>query len=120
MLDPKISPTGASADQHDAAPENPTVESGRDEIECTRTVLDPLTGLAWLDTDHVCALSDGERHLGHAVKLHQWHAYDATRPEPDGNGFTFLGAFPERGQAKEAVQQSVTALMGLDGPKSLQ
>ncbi len=109
-------------------PEKPTVESdsredrkdGKDEIECTRTVLDPVTGLAWLDSDQVCAICDNERHLGHAVKLHQWYAYDATRPEPDGDGFAFLGAFPERERAKEAIQQSVSALMGLDGPKVFQ
>jgi hypothetical protein len=120
MSAPKIFSFGASVGQQGAVPENPTVESGADEIECTRTILDPLTGLAWHDADHVCALSDNERHLGHAVKLHQWHAYDATRPEPDGDGFTFLGAFPERRQAKEAVQQSVRALMGPDSPKILQ
>jgi hypothetical protein len=120
MLAPKISPTGASAGQQGAAHENLTVESRGDEFECTRTILDPCTGLAWHDSDQVCALSDNERHLGHAVKLHQWHAFDATRPDPDGYGFTFLGAFPERGLAKEAVQQSVRALMCLHSPNILQ
>jgi hypothetical protein len=120
MAAPKASTTGASAEQQGAVPENPTVASGADEIECTRTILDTLTGLAWLDAAQVCALADNERHLGHAVRLHQWYAYDATRLDPDGDGFAFLGAFPERERAKEAIQQSVTALMGLDGPKNLQ
>jgi len=120
MAAPKIATTGTAAQLQGAAPEKLTVGSGEEQIECTHTVLDTYTGLTWLDSAQVCALADNERHLGHAVKLHQWYAYDATRLDPDGDGFAFLGAFREREGAKEAVQQSVRALMDLDSPPILQ
>jgi hypothetical protein len=61
----------------------------------------------WKNASFVCALSDNERHLGHIVNLDQWHAYDATRPNKQLDGFFCVGAFDSAEEAKTAVEKSV-------------
>jgi len=62
---------------------------------------------AWRISAHICALSDGERHLGHIVKVgSRWHAYDATRSNETEDGFLCLGNFISMEPAKGAVEQS--------------
>ncbi len=75
--------------------------------EYARTYLDVISGLVWHDSHHISALSDDERHFGHAVHMRGWHAFDATRPGLNGEGFAYLGSFPTREAAKQAVQESV-------------
>ena len=66
----------------------------------------PMALLAWRDSGHICALSDGERHIGHVVKIGgRWHAYDATHSNEAGDGFRTLGTFAALDAAKEAVEQ---------------
>jgi hypothetical protein len=37
----------------------------------------PVAELAWRDSGHVCALSDGERNIGHVLKIGgRWHVFD--------------------------------------------
>ena len=65
--------------------------------------------LEWQDNEHVSALADGERHLGHALEVGgDWHAYDATRLSETGDGFKWLGSFPQRERAKHAIELSLT------------
>ncbi|HVY91147.1 MAG TPA: hypothetical protein VHA14_00305 [Bryobacteraceae bacterium] len=65
---------------------------------------------AWRTSAHICALADGERHLGHIVKMGmRWHAYDATHSNETGDGFLCLGNFVSMESAKEAVEQSCGA-----------
>jgi hypothetical protein len=67
--------------------------------------------LVWRNSGHICALSDGERHLGHVVKIGgRWHAHDATHSNEAGDGFRFLGTFAAVKPAKEAVEQSLSLL----------
>jgi hypothetical protein len=62
---------------------------------------------AWRVSAHICALSDGERHLGHIVKVGmRWHAYDATHSNETEDGFLCLGNFVSMESAKDAVEQS--------------
>jgi hypothetical protein len=63
----------------------------------------------WRNARHICALADEERHLGHVVMTDQWHAYDAVHPNETATGFTYLGAFVSRSEAKDAVEAAVTA-----------
>ncbi len=61
----------------------------------------------WRTSGQACALSDGDRHIGHVLKIGaRWHAFDATQSNEMGNGFRSLGVFtsPEAGQ--RAVEQS--------------
>lgn len=62
----------------------------------------------WSNSRHVCALSDQDRHWGHVVLTDCWHAYDAIHPDEGGSGFTYLGAFLHRSEAKHAVEASIT------------
>jgi hypothetical protein len=67
----------------------------------------PTGAPAWRISAHICALSDGERHLGHAVKVGaRWHAYDATHLNETCDGFLCLGNFISLESAKDAVEQS--------------
>jgi hypothetical protein len=60
---------------------------------------------AWRDSTSVCALADGERHLGHVLKIGgRWHAFDATHFNDDMNGFRFLGSYVGLAAAKNAVE----------------
>jgi hypothetical protein len=68
-----------------------------------RIVLDSTSG--WRNSRNVCALSDGDRHLGHIVlTAGRWHAYDATHVNEDENGYVSLGVFPSVTLAKAAVE----------------
>jgi hypothetical protein len=62
---------------------------------------------AWRNSTSICALADGERHLGHVLKIGgRWHAFDATHFNDESNGFRLLGSFASLSAAKEAVNQS--------------
>jgi hypothetical protein len=62
---------------------------------------------SWRDSRDVCALSDGERHLGHIVlRSGQWRAFDATHLNDARDGFRHLGNFSSIVVAKAAVEQS--------------
>lgn len=61
----------------------------------------------WRDSRHVCALSDGDRHLGHIVlNAGQWNAFDATHLDDKRSGFRDLGSFASIIGAKAAVEGS--------------
>jgi hypothetical protein len=62
---------------------------------------------AWSNSRHVCALADQDRHWGHVVLTDCWHAYDAIHPGESGTGFTYLGTYLHRSEAKRAVEASV-------------
>lgn len=62
--------------------------------------------LTWRHSDHICALSDGERHVGHIVKIGgRWHAFDAMHSNDNGDGFRSLGSYASESPAKIAVEQ---------------
>lgn len=61
----------------------------------------------WRTSQYLCVFQDDERHLGHAVKTDEWHAYDATRLNSQKNGIQYLGCFPDLETAKQAVEASV-------------
>jgi hypothetical protein len=66
----------------------------------------PASALAWRISSHICALSDGERHVGHIVRIGgRWHAYDAMHSNETGDGFLNLGTFAAVESAKGAVEQ---------------
>ncbi len=68
---------------------------------------DQPTELSWRLSPHICALSDGERHVGHVVKVGgRWHAFDAMHSNPRGDGFRSLGTFAGLESAKGAVETS--------------
>lgn len=61
----------------------------------------------WCDSDTVCCLVNGERHLGHIVKAaDNWLAFDATHLAESGAGFRFLGCCATVTLAKYAVEQT--------------
>ena len=61
----------------------------------------------WRDSRHVCALSDGDRHLGHIILIAgQWIYFDATHLNDARTGFRHLGNFPSITVAKAAVEGS--------------
>ena len=67
--------------------------------------------LTWQNAPHICALSDGERHLGHVVRVGgRWHAYDAMHSNATGDGFLTLGTFAAVEAAQQAVEQSFLLL----------
>lgn len=69
--------------------------------------MNPAAALAWRISSQICALSDGERHVGHIVKIGgRWHAYDAMHANETGDGFRNLGTFAALEPAKAAVEQS--------------
>jgi hypothetical protein len=62
----------------------------------------------WRDSNNVCALSDGDRHLGHVVlKARRWNAFDATHLDDNRSGFRSLGTFASLNHAKAAVEKSI-------------
>jgi len=76
------------------------------------TVLSQVSSL-WRDSAAVCALADGERHLGHIVRIGaNWHAFDATHFNEEGNGFRSLGTFASILAAKAAVEQARSESFG--------
>lgn len=73
--------------------------------------LNPDAALMWRTSGHICALSDGERHIGHIVRIGgRWHAYDAMHSNQTGDGFLSLGTFIALDCAKDAVEQSYRQL----------
>lgn len=61
--------------------------------------------LEWQYSGQICALSDGERHIGHVVKIGgRWHAFDAMHGNDTGDGFQSLGTFVARESAITAVE----------------
>jgi len=63
---------------------------------------------AWRNSKAICALADGERHLGHALKIGgRWHAFDATQFNDESNGFRLVGTFASLSAAKEAIEHSL-------------
>jgi hypothetical protein len=64
----------------------------------------------WCDSNNVCALSDGDRHLGHVVlTARKWNAFDATHLDDKRKGFRYLGTFTSLNHAKAAVENSVAS-----------
>lgn len=62
---------------------------------------------AWRNSNSICALADGERHMGHVLKIGgRWHAFDGMHLNEESNGFRSLGSFASLTAAKEAVVQS--------------
>jgi hypothetical protein len=68
---------------------------------------EPAYSRSWRSSEHVCALSDDERHFGHVIKTQLWDAYDATHPNEASRGFKYLGAFDDLAAAMQAVESSV-------------
>jgi hypothetical protein len=68
---------------------------------------EPSPTLEWRNSAHICALSDGERHVGHIVKIGgRWHAFDAMHSNEKGDGFRSLGTFASVATARDAVEQA--------------
>jgi hypothetical protein len=60
----------------------------------------------WRDSSSVCALADGQRHLGHVVRAGNcWLAFDATRSNSTGTGFRLIGSWMNVAVAKRALEQ---------------
>jgi hypothetical protein len=67
----------------------------------------PQAAEAWRNSPEICALADGERHLGHILRIgERWYAFDATHFNEESNGFRTLGAFASISSAKTAVERS--------------
>jgi hypothetical protein len=61
----------------------------------------------WRNSSEICALADGERHLGHILQIGgRWYAFDATHFNDDLDGFRTLGSFANIHAAKQAVEAS--------------
>jgi hypothetical protein len=59
----------------------------------------------WRNSPKICALADGERHLGHTVRIgERWYAFDATHFNENADGFRNLGSFASLVSAREAVE----------------
>jgi hypothetical protein len=68
--------------------------------------------LSWRYSDEICALSDGERHVGHMVKIGgRWHAFDAMHSNDTRDGFRSLGNYTSMDSAKNAVEQCYRPLL---------
>ena len=64
-------------------------------------------GPKWSNSGNICALTDGERHLGHIVRADQgWLAFDGTHVNGDGCSFQTLGFFPSIESARKAVMRA--------------
>jgi hypothetical protein len=62
----------------------------------------------WRESADVCALTDSERHLGHAIRVDKyWIAYDAIHANPSNKGFRVIGTFPTPAAAKHAIENVV-------------
>jgi hypothetical protein len=60
---------------------------------------------AWRISDEICILCDDERQLAHVIKIGDtWFAFDATRPNDDGTGFSHLGSFARKEAALQAIE----------------
>lgn len=72
---------------------------------------DQIAGIgmpAWRDGEDLCALADGDRHLGHVINDGEWHAFDAVHPDHASHGFRHLGTFMTVRDAKDAVERAVS------------
>jgi len=77
-------------------------KSGNEKMNTTPN--NPLAP-AWRNSNEICALADGERHLGHILKIgERWYAFDGTRLDEESGGFRRLGSFPTVESAKGAVE----------------
>jgi len=66
-----------------------------------------IQAAAWRNSPEICALADGERHLGHVLQIGgRWYAFDATHFNEDFDGFRNLGSFASILSAKQAVELS--------------
>jgi hypothetical protein len=61
----------------------------------------------WCDSESLCAVSDDDRHLGHILRARGWQAFDSTKLNETGDSYRYIGTFPNKRQAKEAVMNSV-------------
>ena len=76
----------------------------------TRQPFSRLVGQpVWCESDHICAIADGDRHLGHGVHAEDgvWHAYDATKLNSNRDGFRYIGQFSTAAEAKAAVENAI-------------
>ena len=64
----------------------------------------------WTNAANMAVLCDDERHLGHIVQAKGWHAFDGTKMNEDSDSYRYIGAFPTKRQAKDAVEGSVETL----------
>jgi len=61
----------------------------------------------WKSTPDVLAVCDSHRHLGHAFRFDDWHAFDATKLNDTANGFCYLGSFKTIDEARLAIGESL-------------
>src|SRR5690349_25096600 len=81
----------------------------------TQNSAPPASGLpVWRDSQHICAVSDDERHLGYTIWSGRWHSYDATKLNDEGNGFKYLGPFDTAAEGKRAVELSIAGALRSD------
>jgi hypothetical protein len=89
----------------DQSRRKPSQEAALEKKENRNAPQEPAT-LAWRHSVHICALSDGERHVGHIVKIGgRWHAFDAMHSNENGDGFCSLGNYSSEGPAKNSVEE---------------
>ena len=70
--------------------------------------LSPEHTPGWRESEHICALADSERHLGHAIREGtQWKAFDATHLNSSGDSFRVIGSFETLTAAKRAIEETV-------------
>jgi hypothetical protein len=68
----------------------------------------PELASVWSESPDVCALSDSERHLGHAIRAGKhWIAYDAIHVNSSNEGFRVIGTFETLAAAKDAIENAV-------------
>ena len=68
----------------------------------------PELAPVWRESPDICALSDSERHLGHAIRAGaHWIAYDAIHVNSSNGGFRVIGTFDTVAAAKEAIENTV-------------
>jgi hypothetical protein len=68
-----------------------------------------LQAAVWRNSVDICALADGERHLGHVLQIGgRWYAFDATQFNNESDGFRNLGSYADVVSAKEAVERSTS------------
>lgn len=62
----------------------------------------------WRESADICALTDSERHLGHAIRIEKhWIAYDAIHVNLPNEGFRVIGTFQTAAAAKQAIESAV-------------
>jgi len=87
---------------------SPKIQKG--PVAITQRLSIAYDGLNWCVSESVCALQDGERHLGHVVQTESgWRAYDATHPNLQNDGMRELGYFSTLDSAKAALEASIAS-----------